>query len=75
MTIKEIEASNLDMLTPYDIADILGSNPETIREMAKQRPEALRPLAPVILGSRVKFPRMRFIGWYYGEALPDDRTA
>ena len=69
MSIQEIMDSAKDMLTPDDIADILGSDPATIREMAKQEPEALRPLQPVRLGSRVKFPRMRFIAWYYGETI------
>ncbi|MBR2563981.1 MAG: helix-turn-helix domain-containing protein [Paenibacillus sp.] len=67
MSIQEIIASDKDMLTPDDIADILGSDPATIREMAKQEPEALRPLQPVRLGNRVKFPRLRFIGWYFGD--------
>ena len=71
MTISEIVLSTKDMLTPDDISDILGSDPATIREMAKQDREALAPLGPVRLGSRVKFPRMRFIHWYYGERRED----
>lgn len=67
MTIDEILHSTADMLTPEDIADILGSNPSTLRMMAKEEPEALAPLAPIRTGSRVKFPRQRFIRWYYGE--------
>jgi len=66
MTIDEIMASDADMLTPYDIAAILGSNPETLRQTAKDDPDALAPLQPIRTGNRVKFPRKRFIGWYYG---------
>ena len=66
VTIQEIVDSNADMLTPEDIAEILGSNPATIRETVRQDPEAFRPLQPVRTGCRVKFPRMRFIRWYYG---------
>ncbi len=71
MTIREIEDSTADMLTPYDIADIIGSNPATIREMVKQDAQALAPLQPIRTGSRVKFPRMRFLNWYYGERKGD----
>ena len=69
MTIREIEASSQDMLTPYDVADILGSNPATLREMVKKDPDALKPLGPIRTGSRVKFPRMRFLNWYYGREV------
>ena len=67
MTIREIMESTEDMLTPYDVADILGSNPDTIRQMVKDDPDALAPLQPIRTGSRVKFPRQRFIGWYFGD--------
>lgn len=70
MTIDEIRASSADMLTAADIADILGSDPATIRLTVQQDPEALRPLGPIRTGNRVKFPRMRFVAWYYGEAIP-----
>lgn len=66
MTIAEIERSTADMLTAGDIADILGSDPATIRLMVKEDPEALGPLQPIRCGNRVKFPRARFIRWYYG---------
>lgn len=71
MTIAEIEASTADMLTAYDVAEILGSDPATIRLMVRDDPEALRPLAPIRTGNRVKFPRMRFINWYFGTSCSD----
>ena len=67
MTIEEIMASTEPMLSAYDVAEILGSNPETIRETVRSDPEALAPLGPVRTGNRVKFPRARFIRWYFGE--------
>ena len=70
MTIDEIVASTAPMLTAYDVADILGSDPATLRLMVQQDPDALKPLGPIRTGNRVKFPRMRFIGWYYGDAMP-----
>ena len=59
MSIDEIRASDKAMLTPDDIADVLGSDPAT-------NPEALSWLQPVRLGSRVKFPKVRFLKWYFG---------
>lgn len=72
MTIDEIVNSTQPMLTAYDVADILGSNPATIRLTVLQDPDALKPLGPIRTGNRVKFPRMRFIGWYYGDAMPQE---
>lgn len=67
MTIDEIVNSTAPMLSAYDVAEILGSDPSTIRLMVQQDPDALKPLGPIRTGNRVKFPRMRFIGWYYGD--------
>ena len=72
MTIEEIVSCDKSMLTPYDIADILGCDPATLRLMVQQDPDALKPLGPIRTGNRVKFPRMRFIGWYYGDAMPQE---
>lgn len=69
MTIREILESTEPMLTAYDIADILGSNPQTIRQMVQDDPDALAPLQPIRTGSRVKFPRERFLWWYYGRDI------
>ena len=47
------------MLTPAEIAPILGSNPDTIRHMARTEPEKLG-FPVVIVGNRVKIPRRPF---------------
>ena len=67
MTIREIEESDKDMLTPYDIAEVLGSNPQTLRESMKQNPAAWAPIAPIPSGSSWKISRRRFLGWVYGD--------
>lgn len=72
VTIEEIVSSDKDMLTLYDVSDILGSDPATLRLMVQQDPDALKPLGPIRTGNRVKLPRMRFIGWYYGDAMPQN---
>ena len=72
MTIREIEESTEPMLTAADIADILGSNPQTIRLMVLNDPDALAWLQPIRIGNRVKFPRERFLWWYYGRDIHDE---
>ncbi len=67
MTINEIINTTATTLGPADIAPILGCDPQTLREMAVSDPEALAPLQPIRLGKRVRFPKMRFLGWYFGE--------
>lgn len=66
MTIEEIARGPKAILTAYDIADVLGSDPDTIRTTARQYPERLAHLEPIIVGNRVKFSRARFLRWYYG---------
>lgn len=70
MTIEEIMSSTKEMLTMGDIAEILGSDPATLRETVRQYPERLKPLEPVMVGNRAKVPRMRFLGWYFGNVVP-----
>ena len=72
MTILDIVDSPKTMLTPEDISDILGSDPATIRLMVQQDADALAPLGPVRLGNRVKFPKQRFITWYFGRGISHD---
>lgn len=49
-----------EFFTPQDISFVLGSDPQTIRLCARQRPELLG--FPVILiGNRVKIPRIPFL--------------
>lgn len=67
MTITEILNSTADTLGPADIAPVLECDPQTLRIMAVNDPEALAPLQPIRLGNRVRFPRMRFIVWYFGQ--------
>ena len=72
MTIQEILSSTADILTPADIAEVLGCDPDTLRVIARQDPSALAPLAPIRTGSRIKFPRLRFLSWYFGETYRGD---
>ena len=65
MTINEIKLSTKEILTPADIAEVLGCDPQSIRVRARQRPELLG-FPVIVLGSRVKIPRRPFLR-YLGE--------
>ena len=65
MTMTEIRASAKEMLTPADVAKVLGSDQHTIRETAKKAPERIGfPFC--FIGTRMKIPRDGFIRWYDG---------
>lgn len=60
--LERIAASPKEMLTPADVAPVLGCNPYTINVMAKTRPDLLGfPVA--MIGNRVKIPRRSFLRW------------
>lgn len=70
MTIDEIRASDKEVLTPGDVAEVLRSGPQTIRILARQRPDLLG--FPVILmGSRVKIPRRAFLSYMGDRGEPE----
>lgn len=59
--LMKLMQTDRDFLTPEDIADILGSNPATIRLTVKEHPEWFTQYCPIWTGNRLKFPRQRFI--------------
>jgi len=68
MTIEDIKKMNKDILTPGDIAPVLGCDPNIIREQARQDIKKLGfPAAKI--GTRVKIPRKAFIAWYEGSSF------
>ncbi len=66
MTLDEIRASDKTMLTPADIAPVLGADAQDIRITAKLFPERLG-FNVCVIGSRVKVPRVGFLKWMEGE--------
>lgn len=66
MTLDEIRASNKAVLTPAEVAPVLGCDPQDIRVAAKQKP-GLLGFNVVVIGSRVKIPRLAFIAHMTGE--------
>lgn len=62
MTIQEIIDTDKLVLTPGEIAPILGCDAQDIRVQAKQHPERLG-FSVAVIGSRVKIPKMAFLKW------------
>ncbi len=60
MTLQEIIQSDKDFLTPADICEILGSNPQTIRVTARQHPDLLG-FSFTFVGNRMKISRIPFL--------------
>ena len=60
--LAKLLASDTPMLTPAQVAPVLGCNPQDIRVAARQAPELLGfPVA--VIGSRTKIPRAAFLRW------------
>lgn len=60
MTLTEIKASEKTMLTPADVAPVLGCDPHSIRVQAHAYPESLG-FPVVLLGRRTLIPRRPFL--------------
>lgn len=65
MTLNEIRSSDKPLLTPDDIAEVIGSNPQTIRIIARDRPEMLGfPVSRIGKYTRIpRIPFLRFLGY------------
>ena len=65
MTLDEIRQSDKTILTPSDIAPVLGCHPYSLNVAAKANIKALGFPASLI-GTRLKIPRVGFLRWYDG---------
>lgn len=66
MTLDEIRNSTKEVLTPAEVAPILGCDPQDIRVQARLAPERLG-FNVAVVGTRVKVPRLAFIRWMEGQ--------
>lgn len=66
MTLDEIRNLQRDYLTPAQVAEVLGADPQDIRVAAKLHPERLG-FNVAVVGSRIKIPRLAFIRWAKGK--------
>lgn len=66
MTMAEMAASDRDMLTPAEVAEVLGVHPSTICDKAKN---GTLEFACFRSGNTTKIPRLAFLHWMqYGNA-------
>lgn len=64
MTMQEIRSSTKDCLIPSDIAEVLGCSSYNINIQVKQDKENgvnSFPFPTILIGTRVKIPRMPFL--------------
>lgn len=73
MTLEELSALTVDVLTPAQIAPILRLDADTIRGQARDCPERLG-FNVIVAGSRVKIPRVAFLRFMRGECTEGEKT-
>lgn len=64
--LERIRHGGATMLTPTDVAPVLGTDPQSIRLQARQEPEKLG-FPVVVVGNRTKIPREPFLRFVAGE--------
>ena len=60
-----VKAMTAPTIDPEDAARVLGCNPNSIRQAARQRPELLG-FPVIVMGRRVRIPRLPFIQFIAG---------
>lgn len=63
MTIDDIKKMDKEVLTPGDVAPLLGCDPNLIRHQARQDIKQLGFPASK-MGTRIKIPKQGFIAWF-----------
>ncbi len=58
--IARLKAMDKMFLSPADVSPVLGSDPQTIRVTARQRPDLLG-FSFTFMGNRMKIPRIPFL--------------
>ena len=70
-TLQEIKDCEKEMLTPEDVAKVLGVKPYSINLQVKANPNAF-PFPVMMIGTRVKIPRRGIIRFL--EGLPKEAS-
>lgn len=60
LTVNDLIESPKAFFTPGDVSGVLGSNPQTIRVTARQRPDLIG-FEYTFVGNRMKIPRIPFL--------------
>lgn len=66
LTVDDLRAMKKSMLLPSEVAQVLGCDPQWIRQMARERPERLSFPVCCPTPHRVKIPREPFIRFIAG---------
>lgn len=61
-TIEKLKDWPKDYLTPQQVGDVLGTDPNWYRLAARDQPQLI-PFPFVRNGSRTKFPKIPFLRW------------
>lgn len=72
-TLDDIRDLNQDVITPAQAAPVLGADPQHIRLAARKEP-GLLGFPVIVIGSRVKIPRLPFIAFITGQTDPAAAT-
>lgn len=65
MTLDDVKAIPREYLIPREVAEVLGTDGQSIRVWARQCPEGLG-FPTVCVGNRVKIPKAGFIAYMEG---------
>lgn len=65
MTMDQIRTSDKDFLSAEEIAEVIGTHPQSVRLQAHEDP-AMLGFPVVVIGRRVKIPRLGFIKFMEG---------
>lgn len=72
MTLDDLRRLPVDILTPAQVAPLIGTDPNTLRWQAREEPSALG-FPVIVMKSRVKIPRLPFIRFMTGEEAKNDQ--
>lgn len=68
MTLEEARNYHKEILTPVQVSEILGCDPQELRMQARERRDLLG--FPIIcVGNRVKIPRLAFLAYMDGTLM------
>lgn len=70
--IEQLQAMDKTFLSPREISPILGSDPQTIRVTARQRPDLLG-FPFTFVGNRMKIPRLPFLQFLGAQIEKEDQ--
>ena len=76
LTVQDLIESPKAFFTPGEVSGVLGSNPQTIRVTARQRPDLIG-FEYTFVGNRMKIPKIPFLRFLGIEniALEDEKNA